>query len=83
MLNFADNSITCFSSENPEKDTQFISSDKVDEFIYNHIPEEDLLGFIHYNEEVIDADRNGKSPYDFSETVVNEIKLIKKRIEEK
>lgn len=54
-----------------------------EEYIINHIPEEDLLGFIHYNEEVIDADRNGKSPYDFSETVVNEIKMIKMRIEEK
>lgn len=57
--------------------------DKEDEdYITSNIPEEDLLGFIHYNEEVIDADRKGRSPYDFSETVVNEIKLIKKRIEE-
>ena len=26
-----------------------------------------FLGFIHYNTEVIDADRQGSSPYDFSE----------------
>ncbi len=37
------------------------------------IPAEDLLGMIHYNTEVIDADRQGKSPYDFSETVTDEI----------
>lgn len=52
-------------------------------YILERIPSEDLLGFIHYNTEVIDADRNGKSPYDYSETVVNEIKMIKNRIEEK
>ena len=45
------------------------------------IPAEYLLGFIHYNTEVIDADRQGKSPYDFSETAVNEIKKIKEKIE--
>ena len=34
------------------------------EFIRNMIPAEDLLGMIHYNVEVMDADRQGKSPYD-------------------
>ena len=43
------------------------------------IPEEDLLGFIHYNPEVIDADRQGKSPYDCSETAVEEIKQNKRK----
>ena len=46
-------------------------------FIRESIPAEDLLGMIHYNAEVIDADRQGKSPYDFSPTVVEEIKKIK------
>ena len=41
------------------------------------IPAEDLLGFIHYNTEVIDADRQGSSPYDFSETAVKEDSAIK------
>lgn len=54
-----------------------------EKYIRERIPAEDLLGFIHYNKEVIDADRCGKSPYDFSNTVVNEIRIIKKRIEEK
>ena len=39
------------------------------------------LGFIHYNPEVIDADRQGKSPYDCSETAVEEIKKIKEKLE--
>lgn len=50
-------------------------------FIKEHIPTEDLLGFIHYNEEVIDADRQGKSPYDMSEKAVEEIRLIKEKID--
>ena len=48
-----------------------------EEFVRNAIPAEDLLGIIHYNTEVIDADRNGKSPYDFSPTAIEEILKIK------
>ena len=51
-------------------------------FIKNKIPAEDLLGFIHYNAEVIDADRQGKSPYDFSNTVKEEIMQIKSIIDQ-
>ena len=50
-----------------------------EEFIRNKIPAEDLLGMIHYNVEVMDADRQGKSPYDFSETVTSEIRKIKEK----
>ena len=46
-------------------------------FVRSAIPEEDLLGCIHYNPEVIDADRQGKSPYDFSPTAIEEIRKIK------
>ena len=35
------------------------------------IPAEDLLGMVHYNEQVIDADRQGCSPYDFSQKAVS------------
>ena len=52
-----------------------------EEFVKSRIPEEDLLGMIHYNTEVIDADRQGKSPYDFSETVTKEIIKIKEKID--
>ena len=52
--------------------------DEQDEaFIRSAIPAEDLLGFIHYNPEIIDADRQGKSPYDFSPTAIEEIRKIK------
>ena len=48
-----------------------------EEFIRSAIPPEDLLGFIHYNPEIMDADRQGKSPYDFSPTAIEEIRKIK------
>ncbi len=52
------------------------------QFIESRIPEEDILGFISYNAEVIDADRNGLSPYDVSPKAVEEIREIKNRMEE-
>ena len=48
-----------------------------EEFVRSAIPAEDLLGIVHYNTEVIDADRQGKSPYDFSPTAIQEIRAIK------
>lgn len=48
-----------------------------EDFIRSAIPAEDLLGFIHYNPEIMDADRQGKSPYDFSPTAIEEIRAIK------
>lgn len=49
-------------------------------FIKEYI-KDDLLGFIHYNKEVIDADRQGKSPFDFSAAAIDEIKVIKEKID--
>jgi CO dehydrogenase maturation factor len=51
-----------------------------EEYIESRI-KNDLLGFIHYNTEVIDADRQGKSPFDFSLAAVEEIRAIKDRID--
>ena len=48
-----------------------------EEFIKNSIPAEDFLGFIHYNPEIMDADRQGKSPYDCSPAAIEEIRKIK------
>ncbi len=64
----------------------FVVANKVrneddEQFIANKIPAEDLLGMIHYNTDVIDADRQGKSPYDFSEDVTREIREIKQKID--
>ena len=53
------------------------------EFIRSRIPEEDLLGFISYNPDVIDADRKGLSPYDCSPEALEEIRAIKARIDSK
>ena len=54
-----------------------IRDDRDEEFIKASIPEEDLLGFIHYNPQIMDADRQGKSPYDFSPAAIEEIRAIK------
>ena len=50
-------------------------------FLRQRIPEDALLGFIHYSGEVIDADRRGMSPYDTSPETVEEIRAIKARID--
>ena len=52
------------------------------QFICSRIPEEDLLGFISYNSNVIDADRKGLSPYDCSPEALEEIRAIKAKIDQ-
>ena len=54
-----------------------VRDEKDEEFVKNSIPAEDLLGMIHYNLEIMDADRQGKSPYDFSPKAIDEIRKIK------
>ena len=51
-------------------------------FIRSRIPADDLLGFISYNSDVIDADRKGLSPYDCSQQALDEIRAIKARIDQ-
>ena len=58
-----------------------VRSAEDEDFIRSRIPEEDILGFIHYSCEVIDADRRGMSPYDVSPEIVEEIRQIKTRME--
>lgn len=58
-----------------------VRSEEDEEFIRSKIPAEDLLGFIHYNSEVIDADRQGQSPYDFSTALIQEVRSIKEKID--
>ncbi len=56
--------------------------DEEDEiFIRERIPKEDFLGFIHYNPDILRADRMGISPYDCSRELVQEVKEIIKRME--
>ncbi len=52
-----------------------------EEFLRQRIPAEDLLGFVHYNADVIEADRNGKSPFDYSPEAVAEIAAIKAKMD--
>lgn len=54
---------------------------KDEEFIQNRIPPEDFLGFVHYNTEVMDADQEGVSPYEFSRITTGEIAQIKEKID--
>ena len=54
-----------------------VRDERDEQFIRDSIPAEDLLGMIHYNLEIMDADRQGKSPYDFSPAAIEEIRKIK------
>ena len=58
-----------------------VRDEQDEQFIRSQIPEEDLLGIIHYNLEIMDADRNGKSPYDFSPKAIDEIRKIKETLD--
>jgi CO dehydrogenase maturation factor len=65
----------------------FVVANKVrdeydEDFIRSQIPEEDLLGMIHYSGKVADADRKAASPYDIADDAVEEIRSIKRKIEE-
>lgn len=52
-----------------------------EQFVREQIPAEDLLGIVHFNSEVIDADRCGASPYDYSPSLDEEIAQIKSRLD--
>jgi len=58
-----------------------VRDERDETFIRERIPAEDLLGIIHYNTDVIEADRSGKSPYDFSAAAVEEIRAIKAKMD--
>ena len=54
-----------------------VRNEEDEKFVMSKIPERDFLGCIHYNTEVIEADREGASPYGFSKTATEEIRQIK------
>jgi len=58
-----------------------VRDEKDEAFLRSRIPAADLLGFVHYNAQIIDADRNGQSPYDFSKEAVEEIRAIKAKMD--
>ena len=54
-----------------------VRDEQDEQFVKNAIPAEDLLGMIHYNTEIMDADRKGASPYDHCPAAIEEIRKIK------
>ena len=58
-----------------------VRNEQDEAFLKSRIPEADLLGFIHYDSDVIDADRRGMSPYDTSARTVDEIRAIKAKMD--
>ena len=59
-----------------------VRNEEDEAYIRERIPAEDLLGFVHYSAEVIDADRKGESPFDYDKNAVEEIRRIKKILDE-
>ena len=59
-----------------------VRDEKDEACLRSAIPAEDLLGMIHYNLEIMDADRQGKSPYDFSPAAIEEIRKIKEILDQ-
>lgn len=58
-----------------------VRDDEDEAFIRSQVPDEDLLGIIHYSGNVSDADRRCLSPYDIAPGTVEEIRAIKNKID--
>lgn len=50
-------------------------------FVKSKVPQEDLLGFVYYDQEVMDADREGVSPYGYSKRATDEITRLKHKMD--
>ena len=61
--------------------TNKIRDDSDRAFVRSRVPEENLLGFIPYDADVIDADRKGLSPYDQSPAALDAIRAINARLD--
>lgn len=51
-----------------------------EDFIISNLEEGESLGFIYYNQEVINSDRSNLSPYDASKEAKEQIKVIKNKL---
>jgi len=58
-----------------------VRSESDKEYIEERVEAGDLLGFISFSNEVIDADKHEGSPFETGEAVTREIEMIKERIE--
>lgn len=59
-----------------------IRNEEDEKFISSNLEDGEALGFIYYNQDVINADRSNKSPYDTSEETRNQIRAIQKKLVE-
>jgi CO dehydrogenase maturation factor len=51
-----------------------------EEFIISNLEEGEALGFIYYNQDVINSDRANQSPYDTSEVTREQVKAIQEKL---
>ena len=51
-----------------------------EEFILSNLEDGEALGFIYYNQDVIDSDRSSQSPYDTSLETKEQIECIKNKL---
>lgn len=51
-----------------------------EDFINSKIDTSDILGFVYYNQNVVDADRSNKAPYEVSNEAISQIKVIKDKL---
>ena len=51
-------------------------------FITENMPHFELLGFINYSPKIVEADLKGVSVFDYEPQAVEEVRMIKKRLEE-
>lgn len=58
-----------------------VRSDDDRAFIEARVDKDDLLGFISYSDEVIDADKSEGSPFEMGESIMHEIEVIKAKLD--
>jgi CO dehydrogenase maturation factor len=58
-----------------------IAGDADRQFIADNLPDFELLGFISQNPRIVEADREGVSPYDTDSLVVDEVAAIKDKLD--
>lgn len=51
-----------------------------EEFIIQNLEDGEALGFIYYNQDVINSDRSNQSPYDISKETKEQVKVIKDKL---
>jgi len=59
-----------------------IRGEEDEAFFHEHIPADDLLGFLPWDPDIAEADRKGLSPYDCAPATVEAVRRIKARMEQ-